>query len=204
MALVSASVLREYLPEIGNSTGADTELNSLIARVEAFIARYLGFPPPSASNDTTQLDQATYTLYIDAPSANDETVLYLTVKPIISLTSVHSDLNRKYTSDTALTLSNIDIDSVNGKLIIKPTTSTNFKTGYRANKVVCVAGYSSSPPPDLVHAICVLASQIHRQKQTQGKETINVQGASVSLSPKTIPDEVKQILYRFKNPSLVL
>ena len=204
MALVSASTLREYLPEIGASVGADTELTSLIARVETFIARYLGYPPPSASSDTTQLDQATYTLYLDGYNKSNPDVLQLPIKPIISLTSIHSDPDRKYGSSTLLTLSNIDIDAVNGKLIIKPTTSTTFDRGLRAIKVVCVAGYSATPPPDLVHAICVWSSQLHRQKQTQGKDQISVQGASVKLSPKVMPPEVKEILYRFKNPLLVL
>lgn len=204
MALVSAATLREYLPEIGSSTGADTELNSLISRVESYIARWLGFPPPASSNDSTQLDQATYTLYLDGPNKQDGTILQLPVKPIVSLTSIHSDPDRKYESSSALTLSNIDIDSANGRLIVKPTTTTNFDRGYRALKVVLVAGYSDTPPADLVHAVCVWASQLHRQKQTQGKTQISVGGASVGLSPKNMPDEVKQILYKFRNPLMVL
>lgn len=204
MAIVSASTLKEYLPEIGASTGADTELTSLIARVEGFIARWLGYPPPASSSDTTQLDQATYHLYLDGPVKSNYNVVQLPIKPIISLTSIHSDPDRKYESSSALTLSNIDIDSVNGRLIIKPTTSTVFDSGYRALKIICVAGYSDSPPLDLVHAICVWASQVHRQKQTQGKNQISVAGASVSLSLKTIPEEVKQLLYKFRNPLMVL
>ena len=204
MSLVSVSTLKEYLPEIGSSTGADTELSNLITRVETFVARYLGYPPPAANNDTPTLESATYVIYMDHPLKDNPLVLQLPIKPIVSLTSIHSDPDRKYGSSSLLTLANIDIDSVNGRLIIKPTTSTAFDSGYRALKVTLTAGYGDSPPTDLVHAICVLCSQLHRAKQNQGKEQISMQGVSVRLSPRTIPEEVKEILYRFRVPLMVL
>ena len=115
MPLVSAATLREYLPEIGDNTSADTELNSLIARVEAAVARYLGFPPPASSSSFTTLDQSTYTLYLDGPTYFDRNVLQLPIKPVVSITSIFSDIERRYEAGSALTLSNIDIDLVNGR-----------------------------------------------------------------------------------------
>ncbi len=205
MSLVSAATLREYLPEIGDNTSADTELNSLIARVEAAVARYLGFPPPASSSSFTTLDQSTYTLYLDGPTYFDRNVLQLPIKPVVSITSIFSDIERRYEAGSALTLSNIDIDLVNGRLIIKPYTSTAFDRGYRAIKITFVAGYATgAPPADLVHAICVLSSQLHRAKQTQGKENISIQGTSIKLSERTIPNEVQEILNKFKCPLLVM
>ena len=205
MSLVSAATLREYLPEIGDNTSADTELNSLIARVEAAVARYLGFPPPASSSSFTTLDQSTYTLYLDGPTYFDRNVLQLPIKPVVSITSIFSDIERRYEAGSALTLSNIDIDLVNGRLIIKPYTSTAFDRGYRAIKITFVAGYATgAPPADLVHAICVLTSQLHRAKQTQGKENISIQGTSIKLSERTIPNEVQEILNKFKCPLLVM
>ena len=205
MPLVSAATLREYLPEIGDNTSADTELNSLIARVEAAVARYLGFPPPASSSSFTTLDQSTYTLYLDGPTYLDRNVLQLPIKPVVSITSIFSDIERRYEAGSALTLSNIDIDLVNGRLIIKPYTSTAFDRGYRAIKITFVAGYETgAPPADLVHAICVLSSQLHRAKQTQGKENISIQGTSIKLSERTIPNEVQEILNKFKCPLLVM
>jgi len=205
MPLVSAATLREYLPEIGDNTSADTELNSLIARVEAAVARYLGFPPPASSSSFTTLDQSTYTLYLDGPTYLDRNVLQLPIKPVVSITSIFSDIERRYEAGSALTLSNIDIDLVNGRLIIKPYTSTAFDRGYRAIKITFVAGYdTAAPPADLVHAICVLSSQLHRAKQTQGKENISIQGTSIKLSERTIPNEVQEILNKFKCPLLVM
>ena len=205
MPLVSAATLREYLPEIGDNTSADTELNSLIARVEAAVARYLGFPPPASSSSFTTLDQSTYTLYLDGPTYFDRNVLQLPIKPVVSITSIFSDIERRYEAGSALTLSNIDIDLVNGRLIIKPYSSTAFDRGYRAIKITFVAGYATgAPPADLVHAICVLCSQLHRAKQTQGKENISIQGTSIKLSERTIPNEVQEILNKFKCPLLVM
>lgn len=205
MPLVSAATLREYLPEIGDNASVDTELNSLIARVEAAIARYLGFPPPASSSSFTTLDESTYTLYLDGPTFTDRMVLQLPVKPIVSVTSVYSDIERKYESGSLLTLSNIDIDSVNGRLIIKPYTSTAFDRGFRAIKITFVAGYNTaSPPVDLVHAICVLCSSLQRAKKTQGKENISIQGTAIKLSPRTLPAEVREILNKFMNPLLVM
>ena len=205
MPLVSAATLREYLPEIGDNTSADTELNSLIARVEAAVARCLGFPPPASSSSFTTLDQSTYTLYLDGATYFDRNVLQLPIKPVVSITSIFSDIERRYEAGSALTLSNIDIDLVNGRLIIKPYTSTAFDRGYRAIKITFVAGYdTAAPPADLVHAICVLSSQLHRAKQTQGKENISIQGTSIKLSERTIPNEVQEILNKFKCPLLVM
>ena len=135
----------------------------------------------------------------------DPLVLQLPIRPIVSLTSIYSDPDRKYEASSELDKDNIELDKANGRLIIKPTTSTSFDSGYRAIKVTLDAGYDdSSPPTDLVHAICVWTSQLHRAKQTQGKESISQGGQSVSLSMKSMPWEVKEILFRFRCPLLVL
>lgn len=203
MSLVSVSTLKNYLPEIGSASGADTELQNLLNRVESAVARFLGFPSPSGSSSAVQLESATYTLYFDSYSYNDNKILQMNIKPINSLTSIHVDVDRVYGSSTALTISNIDIDAVNGRLIIRPNKSDMFERGFRAIKVVCNAGFSDAPD-DLEHAICVWASQLHRAKQNQGKENISQQGNSLRLSPKTIPEEVKQLLYPFRTPLTVL
>lgn len=205
MSLVSVGTLKYYLPEIGTATAADTELTALLKSVQAFIARYLGYPNPSASTALYTLDKAAYVLYLDGPLKTDPQVLQLPVKPIVTLTSIYSDPDRKYESGSELDKNNIDIDKVNGRLIIKPTTSTSFDTGYRAIKVTLDAGYDTSEPPtDLIHAICVWTSQLQRAKQTQGKESISQGGQSVSLSMKSMPWEVKEILFRFRCPLLVM
>lgn len=203
MSLVSVETLKEYLSEYANTTAADTELQNLLDRVEAVVADFLGFPKPASSVTTATLSATNYVLYFDRPSASDPLMLQLNVKPINSLTSVYVDVNREYKTSDALNLSNIDVDAVNARLIIRPKSSDNFERGFRAIKVTCNAGYSEAPD-DLQHAICVLASQIQRAKQNQGKDQLSQQGVSVKLSKRSIPDEVKQILFPFRNPRSII
>jgi len=203
MSLVSVATLKNYLPEITGTT-ADTELGNLLNRVEADVARWLGFPVYD-SGTTPVLPQQTYTLYIDGPMYDNEAVLQLPIKPLVSITSIHSDADRVYGSDTEITSAEFDLDLANSRVILKTNVSTEgFETAFRAIKVVCVAGYNSSPPLDLEHAICVFASQLHRNKMAQGKESTVQRAGSIKYSPKTLPFEVKEILFPLRSTAMIL
>ena len=135
MPLVTTDILKEYLPEV-TGTGSDTELSNLLDRVEATIARFLGFPSPDSSN-TPKLDVNTYTLYIDSYWIDDISVLQLPLRPVVTITSVHADPDRVYGADTEVNSDEYEIDKQQGLLIIKPNTSTvGFTKSYRGNKVV--------------------------------------------------------------------
>ena len=190
MSLVSVSTLKEYLPEIqGNSIDAD--LSSLISRVESYIARYIGFPLPDSATSYT-LDQSTYTIYESRPMFDLSYVLQMSIKPIISITSIHSDVDREYGSDSLIDSSKYEIDKQNGRVILDDTSPDTFDVGFRAIKVVGSFGFStSSPPSDLVHAICVYCSHLQRAKNSQGNVSITQRNSTVSLSPRTMPEEVK-------------
>lgn len=201
MSLVSVAILKEYLPEItGNA--ADTDLSNILERAEAIIARFLGFP----LNDSGELalSASTYTLYIDSPNSFDRLVLNLPIKPIISITSVYSDIDREYGSDSEISASEYTLDKERGQLILKTNVaSVGFNEGYRANRVICSAGFDTDYK-DLIHAVCVYASHIYRAKANQGKKSANIRNASTTFSPNTIPPEVKEILYSFRSSSMVL
>lgn len=202
MALVTTDILKEYLPEV-TGTGANTELSNLLDRVEATIARWLGFPAPDGSNTPT-LAVSTYTLYIDSYWIDDISVLQLPIKPVVTITSVHSDPDRVYGSSTEITASEYDIDKQQGLLIIKTNTSTvGFSRSYRSNKVVGTFGFTLFHK-DVIHAVCVYASQLHRAKSSQGKKSIAIKGTTTSYSPNTIPPEVKEILYPYRSSFSIL
>jgi len=202
MALVSADVLREYLPEI-SGTAVDTELNNLIQRVESVIARWLGFPSPDGSNTPT-LDVSTYTLYVDEPDFDDISRLLLPLKPIVSITSVHADVDREYSADTEITSSEYELDKLRGIIILKPNVSTvGFVKSYRGNKVVGTFGFTSFHR-DMVHAICVFASQLQRAKSSQGKKSATTRQTTTTYLPNTIPEEVKEILYPYRCTSMII
>lgn len=203
MALVSASTLREYLPEIAGNTAIDGELNSLISRVEKGIANFLGFPFNESLLSPT-LESTSYTFYVDGPIYNDIYTLQLPINPVTSITSIHSDANREYGSDTLIDASTYDLDQKYGRVILKPQSVTRyFVNAYRGNKVVCTAGYTTAPA-DLEHAICVLASMLQRNKTNQGKESLTSRNGSIKLTPKNMPLEVKEYLWPYRSPSSIM
>ena len=204
MALVSVALLKEYLPQLVGST-LDTELTRMIARTEAAIARYLGFSVYD-SGTAPSLSQNTYTLYLDGPKYTDATVIQLPIKPLISVASVHSDVNLKYASDTLIPAASYELDNWNSRIYLIPEEITlSFDRGYRALKVVCSAGYNTSTPPDdLVHAILVWCSALQKAKASQGKDSITQRNSTVKLSPRQMPTEVRELLKPFMNPLQVL
>jgi hypothetical protein len=206
MAIVSVATLKEYLPEISGSA-ADTDLSNLIERTESAIARFLGFPVITHSGKyTASLDSASYTLYLDGPDYTDNYVLNIPVRPVTAIASIHSDINQEYGSDTLIDASTYSFDVYLGRVYLSMTDATDtFDRGFRAIKIVCTAGWTSSTaPPDLVHSICVWASQLQRNKPVQGKETTSQRSGSVNISPKVMPPEVKQMLGPMRNFGAIL
>ena len=131
-------------------------------------------------------------------------VLQSPLKPIISITSIHSDVDREYGSDSLIDSSKYEIDKQNGRVILDDTSPDTFDVGFRAIKVVGSFGFNtSSPPSDLVHAICVYCSHLQRAKSSQGNVSITQRNSTVSLSPRTMPDEVKEILRGYRNVSVI-
>tara|TARA_Y100001963_G_C6785481_1_gene452452 strand:- start:632 stop:1249 length:618 start_codon:yes stop_codon:yes gene_type:complete len=204
MALVSASTLREYLPEISDNTEVDADLNSLIERVENGIAYYLGFPQLDSLLSPT-LESNTYTLYVNSPTIRDPYTLQLPIIAVSSVTSVHADDDRSYGTGTLIDASTYELDKSLGRIRLIPDKVTrSFSYGYRSNKVVCVAGYTSGTVPgSLVHAICVYAAHLHRNKNNQGKESITSRNGSIRLSKKSMPLSVKEFLWPFRAPSTI-
>lgn len=200
MSMVTTTTLKTYLPEI-TGDAANVALGDLLNRVECAVARWLGWPAPSTTADA-QLDAVSYTFFLDGPTYSRHDVIRLPVRPVNSITSIHSDVNRQYGSDTLIDSTTYDLDKLNGLVILDPVNATDyFDNGYRAIKVVCNAGYQSSYlPVDIEHAVCVWASQLHRNKATQGKDSITQRAATVSISPKKMPVEVKEILTRYRSP----
>ena len=205
MSLVTVSTLREYLPEIASNTEIDTELGNLLDRVEKGIANYLGFPLLDSALSPT-LESSTYTLYVDSPMSTDAYTLQLPVAPVTAITSIYSDRGREYTEATLIDASNYELNKSLGRVsLLPPNIPRSFSNGKRSNKVTCTAGFTAGTlPGDLEHAICVYASQLHRNKQTQGKSSINTRAGSVQLSKKSLPDEVKEFLYPYRVPGTIL
>lgn len=202
MPLVTADILKEYLPEV-TGTGSDTELSNLLDRVESTIARWLGFPAPDNSNTPT-IAVSTYTVYVDSYWHDNISVLQLPIKPVVTITSVYADPDRKYTSDTEVKSDEYDIDKQQGLLILKTDTSTvGFTSAYRGNKITGTFGFTLYHK-DLVHAVCVYASHLHRAKSSQGKKSQGIRDATTTYALNTIPAEVKEILYPYRSSNVII
>ena len=197
MSLVSLSTFKEYLPEVAG-TDSDTELQNLLNRVESAIAAYLGFPRVYSDGQIEpKLTSQTYTIYIDEALPELPYVLPLSIRPVTSITSWYSDVERLYGSDSLVPSSDYDLDRENGRIIIKSTSGEAIEQGYRANKVTCVAGFEIAPD-DLEHAVCVYGAHLQRAKSTQGKQSTTQRDVTVNLSPRTMPQEVKDLLYPYR------
>ena len=117
---------------------------------------------------------------------------------------MHSDVNRQYTADKLLDAGDYELDGILGQIILDPVNATDsFDYGFRALKIIANCGYTALPA-DLEHAICVWASQLHRNKATQGKDSITQRSATISISPKSMPLEVKQIIASFRSSNQIM
>jgi hypothetical protein len=113
-------------------------------------------------------------------------------------------VDRVYGSDTLIAGSQYEIDKELGRIMIKDVSPDSFDTGFRAIKIIGSFGFSTSnPPSDLVHAICVYCSHLQRAKSNQGNVSVTQRNSTVTLSPRTMPDEVKQILRGYRNVSTI-
>ena len=206
MALVTVANLKEYLPEISGAA-ADTELTNIISRTETAIARHLGFPIDTVGGAyTPTLESTSYTLYLDGPDYSDPYTLNLPVRPVTAIASIYSDPNQVYGSDKLIDASTYTFDIYLGRVYLSLINATKvFDFGKRAIKVTCTAGWSSATaPPDLIHSICVWASQLHRNKPAQGRENISQRTGSITVSPKIMPPECKELLNPMRNFGMIL
>lgn len=197
MSLVSLSTFKEYLPEVAG-TDSDTELQNILNRVESAIAGYIGFPRFLTSDNVEPvLEDKTYRVYIDHTMPDLPFVLPLPIRPVVSITSWHSDVERLYGTDTLISDTEYEIDKENGRLIINSNSSASIEEGYRANKVILVAGFQNAPD-DLEHAICVYGAHVQRAKSSQGKKSTTQRNVTIALSERTMPPEVKDLLYSYR------
>lgn len=191
MALISASQFKEHFPQL-TGAAADSVLDTVIARADALLALYCGYPVPDAGSRT--LEDATYTLY-PRVSPRHAAALELGLRPIVSVTSVHVDEDWAYGSDTAVDAGDRVLDTQGGRIWLKPTATTAWSRSPRANKVVAVAGYATTPP-DLVMIAVATVRHLWDLRNSQGRQQRSTQGHSETYVDATelLPASVRQAL----------
>jgi hypothetical protein len=196
MTLPLASAVRStHLPTL-TGTGEDTAITTMIARADAMLAAWCGFPPASASASPT-LESTTYTEYLDGPSALDPRALLLPVRPVASITTIHDDRDNDWTYGSADLVSSGDyvLDGRTGRVhLIDTATHGGWSARKRAIKVVFVAGYDTGAHKIVAEAISIMVAHWWSQRNGQGKASTTAGGQSVTARPETIPDRVREMM----------
>lgn len=188
MALITAA---EYVAryKVVTGTGEDTLWNSLIAGADGLMAASCGFPLPDSGGHT--LEDVTYTLKYDGPAWDDSRVIDLGVKPVLSITTAHSDPNLDYGAETLIAAGDLDLDIPRGRLWLRPNASSSWSTGPRSNKIVMVAGFATVPAA--LKELCFKAVRhLHDADRagsvltmTQGGQTMS-RGDADSILPRSV------------------
>lgn len=192
MALITPAQFKEHYPQL-SGTGADALLTTLIARANDLLAAYCGYRLPDGALAHT-LEVARYTLRIDGPVPGMPRVLCLDLRPINDLVSVHVDSTWAFGGGTEVTSQVEDDEDLRrtGMLWLLPSSSTEWESSHRSNKVVVDAGYATTPP-----GLVALAAQATRHlwdlRQTQGEESFGYGGDAATRvdADKHLPQLVK-------------
>ena len=195
MALITASQVREHFPQLQGSAD-DPVLDTLIARADALMALWCGFPRPDAGAHT--LTAATYTVYPKAPDPDEPRRIALPVHPVVSLTTVHVDPDELYGASTEVASGDMILDGQAGEVWLTRQSTRTWASEGRANKVVAVAGFATTPP-DLVALAASTVRHLVDRRRNQGAQAQSAQGASTTLvdAEALLPQAVRDMLGQY-------
>lgn len=192
--MITAANFRTRYPQLTGTT-EDSTILELAADADDLIAAFCGMPEPIAgAGHTMQL--ATYTVYVDRPSAMEPSALCLCVRPIISITSINVDATRVYGAGTLLVAgTDYTFDAVQGIILQTYGSLFSWPTTFRATKVVLVAGYAVTPP-GLRSIACATVRHLWNLRAVQGESAFGIAGDSATLTDTDVllPQAVKDAL----------
>lgn len=197
MALVTAAQVRAYLPHIAG-TGEDTLIDTLIARAEATIAHYCGYPPATVGV-APSMASASRVRYLDGPGGKE---LVIDVWPVTAITSIYDDAAWTWASASLVASTDYAILDGDAGLIVLAETAAHgsWNRARKSIKATVTAGFVTAPA-DLTHAICLLAATYHKRRTSTGIERQSTaDGASVEMV-QGIPDEVREVLGPYLLPA---
>lgn len=215
MPLVTKAECKAYIPQItAAGTSEDTLLDALIDRAEAILAQWCGYVPASAGV-APSLASAAYTIYVAARTrdsatgwANEEPVyrtLRLPVRPVTAITTIHADPERVFGAATAVASTDYELLGDLGEVKLLPRSVLgSWYPQDRAQKVVCTAGFVTTPA-DLKHAICLQVAALFRRRGAAGVERSSTsKSSSVDWHKDLVPPDVVAAAAPYRLPSLWL
>jgi hypothetical protein len=192
MALLTPAEAREMIPALTND---DALLTTFIARAEQMLAKWCRFPAADAAS-APQLEQQTYTMYLSGPSVLDRSRLFLPVRPVQSITTIHDDADRAFGASTLVPATDYELDATDGNVYLLPGATTAWSIGTRSIKVVAVCGIDpASTAVDVVkQAIASLTKHIWDLRHIQGNQGATQGGSTQNRREETIPATVRQMV----------
>ena len=202
MALLTAAEARVYLPAL-SGTAEDSTLDTLIARVGAAVARYLGYPPATVGANPT-VESASYTLYSGphlggVEVSEDGRRLYLPVRPLTAIASIYDDPNEEYGAATLLGSSDYAIVGDDGEVRLKPlATWGGFSDVPFSVKIACTAGYTSVPA-EINHAAGLTVAHVYARRAAAGGESIDASGTRIAFERVNLPTPAREVLDQLRS-----
>lgn len=192
MALITPAQFRIGFPQL-TGTAADDDIAEVISWADGLLALFIGLPVPDSGART--LEDTQYTRRLDGPLTSDPLFMSLGLRPVVSLTSVHVDPNRRFTDDTEADLDDLELHGADGLVSFYPDTSGAWSSVKRANKVVCVAGFSTTPG-DLAALTVATVRHLWDRRGNAGRtaRTAQQQSETYAEAAKLIPAEVRELI----------
>lgn len=180
--IVSLSDFKKFLKI--TDTNEDVALYMALVRSQAEAEKYCD----------RSFESSSYTEYYC--TENGGTILQVDQFPIISVTSIHDDTDREWTSDDLISSDDYQLDSDAGRIILDGdffTPSPHIKNV----KIVYLAGYTEANMPQSIKlAIMKLAASDYQEAATHMNAVTQTQeGAS---KPDELRDEAYELLDLFK------
>ncbi len=205
MTLPTAAVVRAaYLPDL-SGTAEDSTITLMIARADAVLASWCGFPSSSGTANAT-LEATAYTQYYSAPSPAEPRLLRLRVRPVTTLTSVAWDDDFDASYGTTVSSGDYTLDAVDGTVWLHPdaTSITEWPEQYRGIKVVYTAGYDTGADERITAAIGSLVAHWWRGRRMAGLAGVTAGDAQIEPSAGEIPANVREIMRPIRLPEVGL
>lgn len=202
MALVSAAEARIHIPEL-TGTAEDTNLDTLIARVEEACASWCGYPPASAGGTPT-MASTSHVRYLDGQGGRE---LVIDVWPVTAIASIYDDA--AWTWGASSLVSSADYTLLDGStglvLLAESAAHGSWNRARRSIKATVTAGYTSAPPA-LKLAICLGVRHLWNLRRELGRTSVSGEGTvSVStVDPTMLPIEALQALAPYRLPRALL
>lgn len=183
---ITTARAKEHLGIATSDTTLDAKLATLVTAASKLLDGFIGH----------SIHQATYTEYYDGDATNE---LLLNNYPVVSITSIHDDLDRAFGSDKLIAATDYVFDSnenENVGFVRLFKTQSVFQTGVQNVKVVYVAGYTTAPE-DAQLACAMLVAWLLNRAGTEGQTAASLGGKSETYE-SDIPLYIRRLVHRYK------